>query len=242
MPRRLLFVITSGFLCVPAQEFDPRLSVHTIVREDVFAGFLENNFERLTQGEKKIDALLGQRADAKASLLAWKGGATLYRAVRAHEAKQPADFQRLYAEALDLFRQGREAGASLGYSAVYGGTYATLGDRLPEAERAAGWKGAYEAYREIYKAQEKTVDKMPLHLKGELLAGLAMSAQRTGKTEEATQWTAKIIDSMPGTPYAARALTWKNKPELMSRTSLACQSCHEQGRLAARQAALAKQP
>ena len=240
--RRLLFAVTAAVMCVSAQEFDSRLSVHTIVREDVLAGFLENNLERLTEGEKKVDALLGQRANAKADLLAWKGGATLYRAVRAHEANQPVEFKRLYAEATDLFRLGREAGVTFGYSAVLGGSYATLGDRLPEAERAAGWKDAYDAYRQMYKAQEKTVDKMPLHLKGELLAGLAMSAQRTGKTEEAEQWTAKIIDSMPGTPYAARAMTWRNKPELMGRTSLACQSCHEQGRLVARQTALAKQP
>ena len=32
---------------------DTRLSIHTLVREDIFAGFLNDDMERLTRGEKK---------------------------------------------------------------------------------------------------------------------------------------------------------------------------------------------
>ena len=238
MPAVILLVFVSG-LCALAEEFDARLSIHTIVREDVFAGFLENDMERLALGEKKIEALLLQRPQSRPDLLAWKAGVSIYRAVRAHEAKQPADFARHYAAAREMFREAA-ASRSIGSAAVQGGTYATLADRLPESERTASWTDAYDAFRVLYKEQEQRVDKFPLHIKGELLAGLAMSAQRTGRAEEAAQWTDRILTSMPDTPYAARATTWKNKPELASRTGLACQSCHEPGRLAARQAALAQ--
>jgi hypothetical protein len=240
MPK-LLFAVFATMLSLAAEEFDSRLSIHTIVREDVFAGFLENDMDRLSVGEKRIDALLAQRPQARPDLLAWKAGVALFRAIKAHEAKQPSEYKRQYALATDLFRQGKEAGVTFGFAAVQGGTYATLADRLPEVERAAGWADAYEAYRVLYKAQEKIVDKLPLHLKGELLAGLAMSAQRTGKADEAVQWTDRIIATMPDTPYAARATTWKKSPNLMGRTGLACQTCHDAGRLAPRQEAVARQ-
>lgn len=117
-----------------------------------------------------------------------------------------------------------------------------MAGRLPAAERAAGWKDAYVRYRVVYREQESSLDKLSLHLKGELLAGLAMSAQRTGKAEEAARWTGKILTLMPDTPDAAGAMSWKNRPELIGSTGLICQRCHEPGRLAAREAGLAQQP
>jgi hypothetical protein len=64
---------------------DTRLAVHTLVREDIFAGWRAGNMERFSRGEKNIELLLEQRPGAKHELLAWKGGNQLYHAVRAHE-------------------------------------------------------------------------------------------------------------------------------------------------------------
>jgi hypothetical protein len=77
-------------------------------------------------------------------------------------------------------------------------------------------------------------------LKGELLAGMTQTAQRTGRKEEYAQNLERIIALMPDTPYGARAKKWKEDPQLAARTSIGCQSCHEPGRLAARTAALSK--
>ena len=82
---------------------DTRLSVHTLVREDIFAGFMSDNQARFAKGEANIETLLKTRPDQKANLLAWKGGAQLYRAVRAHEAGNAAEFSRLYTDATDTF-------------------------------------------------------------------------------------------------------------------------------------------
>jgi hypothetical protein len=72
----LLFVwgITGLAQSPTVSTFDPRLSVHTIVREDIFAGFLANDLERLARGEKNLERLLAERPSAKAPLLAWKAG------------------------------------------------------------------------------------------------------------------------------------------------------------------------
>ena len=58
---------------------DARLSVNTLVREDIFAGFIGDDMERFSRGEKNIRLLIEKRPAAKAVLLAWQGGATLYR-------------------------------------------------------------------------------------------------------------------------------------------------------------------
>jgi hypothetical protein len=81
---------------------------------------------------------------------------------------------------------------------------------------------------------------MPLHFKGELLAGMAQSAQRTEHAAESAEFLERIVKTMPGTAYAAAAEKWMASPEAASRTKVTCQSCHEPGRLAARTSALAK--
>src|SRR4051812_46484597 len=54
---------------------DPRLSVSTLVREDIFAGFLGDDLERFSRGERTIRLLLELRPEERPTLLAWQGGA-----------------------------------------------------------------------------------------------------------------------------------------------------------------------
>src|SRR5688572_27408527 len=84
---------------------ETRLTVHTLVREDIFAGFLQSDLVRLARAEKNIEALLASRPGDRASLLAWQGGTTLTRAILAYEAKQADQFRRQYRRAVDLFAE-----------------------------------------------------------------------------------------------------------------------------------------
>ena len=222
---------------------DPRLTIHTLVREDIFAGFLSDNMERFARGEKNIQTLLEKRPDAKYELLAWQAGATLYRAVRAYEAKHIDEFQQTYRKALDLFAQANKFPANDGTSAggvaaVTGGSYVLFADRLPQEHRAAAWAQAYDAFQLLWKFQGQAVDKLPVHLRGELLAGLAQSAQRTGRAEEANQHLDKMLTLLRDTPYESVAKKWKADPKAAAGSTLACMTCHESGRLAARMATL----
>jgi tetratricopeptide (TPR) repeat protein len=217
---------------------DTRLTIHTLLREDIFAGFLSDDMERFARGEKNLQTLLEKRPDAKSSLLAWKAGVATYRAVRAHEANRADEFQRKYREALDLFSQARELGPNDGaVAAVTGGIYAVFADRLPKEYRAAAWSHAYDAYQELWKQQGAVVDKLPVHIRGELLGGLAVSALRTGRDEEAMRHLDKILAVLANTPYEPVAKKWKENPKAAD-TSITCLTCHEQGRLAARLNAL----
>jgi tetratricopeptide (TPR) repeat protein len=218
---------------------DPRLSVSTLVREDIFAGFLEDDMERFSRGERTIRLLLEQRPGERPTLLAWKGGAALYRAVRAAESNRAEEFRDEYRQALDLFSEARKLGPDdLGVDAVTGGTHVVLADRLPEEHRAAAWSRAYDSYRRLWKRQGAAVAGLPKHLRGELLGGLAQSAQRTGRRREADEYLDKILALLPDTPYEPIAKQWKKEPEAAARTSIACLTCHAPGRLAARRAAL----
>lgn len=242
-----VFLVLAIVTVAMAQSPEPplsesRLTVHTLVREDIFAGLLFNKMEQFSRGEKNINLLLEQRPSAKADLLAWKGSAALYRAVRAHEDNKNEEFERYYKQALENFSEAAKVDShSGGVAAVTGGTFGFLADRLPEQYRAAAWSQAYDAYQALWKQQSAFVDKLPLHIRGELLAGLAQSAQRTGHTQEMEQYLDKIVTQMPDSPYASVANQWKSDPKSAATTSMTCMTCHKPGRLADRLAELNKQ-
>ncbi len=62
---------------------ETRLRVATLVREDIFAGWMDDDLERFARAERNLEELQKLRPKAKAEILAWKGGTTLYRAVLA---------------------------------------------------------------------------------------------------------------------------------------------------------------
>ena len=81
---------------------------------------------------------------------------------------------------------------------------------------------------------------MPVHFKGELLAGMAQSAQRTGRTEEAAQFVDRMLTMLADTPFERTARQWKADPASAATTNLTCKNCHSPGRLSAKLAALNK--
>ena len=218
---------------------DKRLTIHTLVREDIFAGFLQNDMTRLARGEKNIELLLEKRPQSKAELLAWKGGATLYRAVRALEEKRPDEFKQKYQQVLDTFDQAEKLQpGNGGVAAVQGGSLVLFADQLPKELRAAAWERAYSSFQILWKQQGAGIEKMPVHFKGEVLGGLAQSAIRTGRKEEANQYLDKILAVLSNTPYEPVAKRWKADPKSAENSTIACMTCHDGGRLSARLTAL----
>src|SRR5262249_15831249 len=204
---------------------DTRFSVHTLVREDIFAGLLANDLERLSRGEKNIQTLLEKRPAARADLLAWKAGAIMYRAVRAHENNRSEEFEQKYRQALDLLSEARKLEpAGGGVAAVTGGLYVVLADRLPQEYPAPASSPAYDSYQILWKLQAPAVERLPVHMRGELLGGLAQSAQRTGRTEEVTQYLDKILAYMRDTPYESIAKQWRANPEAAVDNRITCRT------------------
>lgn len=221
---------------------DTRLTVHTLLREDIFAGFLQNDLVRLARAERNVDLLLASRPADRAPLVAWQGSIALTRAAQAHEAGQADQFRQHYRRGMDLFTEAmKTAPETVGVFAIAGGSQVSLADRLPAAERQAGWEMGYAAYQQLWKLQGQVIEKLPLHHKGEVLSGLAQSADRTGRSEEAAAQIERILALLPDTPYAARARQWKEDPARRATSKLACQTCHAPGMLVARIAEVSTQ-
>lgn len=246
--RTIVLALSCVLACngnpVCAESPDPpldnaRLPVSTLVREDIFAGWQENDMVRYARGEKNIEQLLGDRPRERTALLAWKGGTKLYRAVVASEAGNDAEFERYYQEAIDLFAEAKKLGPRHPVvNAVVGGSFVLFGDRLPEKYREAAWAAGYENYQALWKMQGQGLDRLPLHIRGELLAGLAQSAQRTGREDECNEFLDKIIEKLPDTLYEHEAKAWKADPAAAGKGNISCKSCHDEGRLADRLAKL----
>lgn len=247
-PVETLLLVCLAITAPLAQTSDPllsdkRLTVHTLLREDIFAGFRNDNLERLARAEQNIDILLKERPQDRANLLAWKAGAASYHAVRAHETGQAAEFDRRFAEALEGFATAAKLNTGgAGVPAITAGTMAVFADRLPEKHRAAAWAQAYDNYTLLWQQQGATIEKLPLHFKGELLSGLTQSAQRTGRTEEAAQYLDKMLMTLANTPSEAMARAWKADPASAAKTNLTCKNCHNPGRLSSRLEALKEAP
>jgi len=239
----VVFIATVG---ARAQAPDPplantRLTVHTLLREDLFAGFMANDMVRLASAERNIEQLLEDRPDQRGNVLAWKGLATMQRAMLARDAGNDTEFlDKLQASRAAFAEAAKQTSGNDGAAAITGGTYAVFADRLPKPHRATAWADAYEAYSQLWKEQESVIDKLPVHHRGEVLGGLVQSAERTGRTEEMTQHLDRMMTLLAGTPYEATARAWKASPASAAKTSVTCKSCHNEGRLSSQLAALQK--
>jgi len=211
---------------------EKRLSVHTLVREDVFAGWRSNDMERFARAEKNIELLMQQRPQSKAALLAWKGATNIYRAVLATEAGDDEKFQHHFDQTLHFFAEAKKlASRDVGVSAVVGGSYVMFADRLPERHRAQAWSDCYDSYLVMWKLQERVVGKLPVHIRGELLGGMIQSSQRTGRTEELDKYLDKMLEVSANTRYGRMAKKWKEDPQSALDTNISCKTCHASGRL-----------
>lgn len=213
---------------------DPRVAVQTLLREDIFAGFLQSDVTRLARAERNAKVLLASRPAEREGLLAWQGAMALTRAVLAKEANQMNQFRTHYARAQNLFSSAMKAAPDdFGVVAITGGAQVMLADRLPATEQKAAWELGYKAYQRLWKLQSDIFEELPVHHKGEVLSGLAQAAARTGRTNEAAVFVDRIVTLLPNTPYASRARQWKENPSSRAKTNLTCQTCHAAGTLVA---------
>src|SRR5204863_7102074 len=116
---------------------------------------------------------------------------------------------------------------------VSGASQLLFADRLDKKESAAMWAKAYVNYQQVWKTQGAYADKLPPHLRGELMAGMVMTAQRTGRQAEADAALDKMLTLTKGTEYEDMAQQWKASPKMAPKTSLSCKNCHDDGRLGA---------
>lgn len=227
-----------GALAVTAaQEKRPaNIPFYTWVREDTFGGFIGNDLKRFELGmEKAREYLAEDPNDVNAKN--WLAAGKIYLAARAFAENADAKGDALFTEGLTTMeKMVAQVPNDIGLRATMAGSLAYLAPRLPERHQRVAFEKAREQYGFLFTAQEKQLAMagFPLHLKGEVLAGVAETEFRVGDRERANTYLNRIVNDMPGTPYAQKAATWLKSPETVTTNSrLICQTCHEAGTLSA---------
>jgi hypothetical protein len=236
VPAVVVFTLT--IVGLAAQQSRPaNVPVHTWVREDMFAGFVDDDLAGYERGEKKLAEYLSE-ASPRPEAVAWMAGGKLYRASRAFREGKAVDGDALVREATTLMDQATAAAPdNLGVHAVLGGSVVQLANKLPEKYYTALMQRGRMHFAKLYSVQSPAIPQLPLHIKGELLAGVAETEFRVGDRTRASEVLNQIVKEMPGTAYAKTAATWLESPDKVTRDSkLVCQSCHDAGRLGAWQA------
>ncbi len=232
MIRRLILSVLMGSSMVLSQSgTQPKLRVDTLVREDLFAGYLFNDMERFESGVKKLEQMLRENPE-NASALGWRASSELFRAVKAREEGKEPEFRNSYLKSLETLEKALKVAPKYqGVLATMGASLIFFADRLPEEQRIEAYKKGRSLFKELVTEQKPFLDQLPLHMRGELLAGLAQAAARLGDSEEAQVYLKQIVSSLPDTPYERKAKKWLDQPESAKDSSLVCQTCHEPGRL-----------
>ena len=86
-------------------------------------------------------------------------------------------------------------------------------------------------YEQLAERQKAFFDKMPAHMRGEVLAGLALAEFRLGNDAKGREILNRIVSNLGGTPYEPRAKKWLAEPATIAKSSITCLTCHDDGRL-----------
>jgi hypothetical protein len=240
-PRTLVplaVLVAVALAGLAAQEARPvNVPIHTWVREDLFSGFLNDDLTRFARGEQKVLEYLAE-TPPRPEASAWMVGIKLYHAGRAFRDGNTAEGDSLVREATELIDATQsKAPDNPGVQATLGGSVVTLANKLPDKHYEPLMQRARRSFAKLYEMQSRALPQLPLHIKGELLAGVAETEFRVGDRTRAIAALNQIVQEMPGTAYAKSAATWLAAPESVPRDAkIVCQSCHEPGRLAAWQA------
>jgi hypothetical protein len=104
-----MLVLSATLVGVAAQSARPaNVPIHTWVREDMFAGFIDDDFVRYQRGEQKVAEYLAE-TPPRPEAMAWMAGGKLYRASRAFRERKTAEGDRLIGEAMALMDQSAAA-------------------------------------------------------------------------------------------------------------------------------------
>jgi hypothetical protein len=238
---RIMFVALLGAACLPAADDlakPDKMTIHTWVREDIFAGWMAYDGARLENGLRKVERYLQDRPN-DANALAWKYLALTYRMREARKKGDDEAYRRHLAEAKDVHKQ------ALGKETKDAGPYIIIGGSLvfgalfvPDQDKEWMYRDGRELLRKVPVLQAQYFDTLPAHMRGELWSLLAFASDRLGDKQERDKYITEMMTKLAGTPYEGRAKRWQNQASLTSEVDNMCITCHEQGRLAAVQAKL----
>jgi hypothetical protein len=221
------FLPMAGF-AADALEKPDKITVHTWVREEMFAGILVDDKDALERGAKKLDRILASNPDDEVAL-SWRMFEYVTRAAWENDKGDHAAAGKLVERALAT-RQRIAASNDQGAHVVMGGSLLLYAARSPKQATEAMYRDGRDHLLKVRKAQDAYFAKLPPHFSGELLSQLVFAADRLGDKDAKEQYIAEMKKLLAGTPYERRAEKWQTM-EIKDWNTVRCISCHEPGRL-----------
>lgn len=229
---RCLLALALPLLALAASLDKPeKLTIHTWVREDVFAGWIARDEAALARGVAKLDRFLAANPTDE-NALAWRYMAEMYAMRKAQAAADAAAYDKAMATAAatrDAIWNGRapQAGAHI----IVGSTLVSGAFWARESDKPWMYRDGRAMLAKVPELQQGAFDTLPPHMRGELWSSIAFASDRLGDRPERDRVIALMRERLAGSVYEKRAERWAKLPALTNEADNMCISCHEPGRL-----------
>lgn len=229
---RFLPVLALPLLAAAASLDKPeKLTIHTWVREDIFAGWVARDNAALERGVAKLNRFLEQNPGQE-DALAWLYLSEMHRMRAAQAAGDSAAYDRAMAAAAQLRAKifdGRTAGVGpyiiVGSGLVAGAFWAR------DEDRPQMYRDGRAMLKRVPEIQGERFNALPPHMRGELWSQIAFASDRLGDKPERDRYIEFMLTQLKGSLYEKRAERWQKLSALTTEADNMCISCHEPGRL-----------
>ena len=190
----------------PAAPAAPRFDY--LVREDFFAG-MAGDRARLERAMKLCEATLA-REPAHAEAMVWYGSGLLVLAGQSFQGGDPVKGGELWQRGLRTMADAVAlAPDRVGVRIPRGATLIMAARRLPPgAQSRELLETGVADYERVLMLQTPQWERLPVHARGELLAGLAEGSHGLGRDDAARAYLTRMVQELAGSAYQARARAW----------------------------------
>ncbi|HEY8145206.1 MAG TPA: hypothetical protein VIG06_21140 [Kofleriaceae bacterium] len=195
-----------------------------LVRDDFFAGLLENDQVALDRAMKLCEDTLA-RDPKHSEAMVWHGGGLILRAGVAFRAGKQDDGMKLWTDGMaEMDRAVALSPDNVGTRIPRGAVLLAASPFVPEPERTRLLDKGLSDYERVLQLQSGHFDKLTRHARTQLLFGLADGWNRRGDQAKARGYYERVRDVAGKSAYGVRAaafLAGDTKPAPM-----ACGGCH----------------
>jgi tetratricopeptide (TPR) repeat protein len=213
---------TAAPAAAPAADKEERFDL--IVRDDFFAGLLQQDAAALDRGMKICEETLARDPDHSEAMV-WHGGGLIMKAGNAFRTGDRATGGKLWTQGLaEMDRAVEIAPESIGTRIPRGAVLLAVAGFAPEPHRTSLLDKGIGDYEKVLALQKDEFDSLNKHARSQLLYGLADGWHRRGDTAKARGYYERLAVAAGDSPYGERArayLAGDTKPRKM-----ACGGCH----------------
>ncbi len=195
-----------------------------IVRDDFFAGLLEQDSAALDRGMKVCEDTLARDPNHSEAMV-WHGGGLIMKAGNAFRTGDRATGGKLWTQGLaEMDRAVEIAPESIGTRIPRGAVLLAVAGFTPEPTRTSLLDKALGDYEKVLSLQKDEFDQLTVHARSQLLYGLADGWHRRGDKTRARGYYERLGRVAGDSAYGKRArayLAGDTKPRQM-----ACGGCH----------------